>query len=68
MRWQDLETTPYDNIVHFDGEKHFANVKQLTFGGENAEGYFSFDDSKLTLQATGYGTDCDQVRTLKRVE
>ncbi|EGT48441.1 CBN-TAG-10 protein [Caenorhabditis brenneri] len=63
-RWQDLETTPYDNIVHFDGEKHLANVKQLTFGGMNAEGYFSFDNSKLTLQATGYGTDCDQIYEL----
>lgn len=41
-----------------------ANVKQLTFGGMNAEGYFSFDNSKLTLQATGYGTDCDQIYEL----
>ncbi|ULU07303.1 hypothetical protein L3Y34_018810 [Caenorhabditis briggsae] len=63
-RWQDLETDPYDNVVHFDGETHLANVKQLTFGGMNAEGYFSFDNSKLTLQATGYGTDCDQIYEL----
>ncbi|CZR14449.1 Translocation protein TolB [Caenorhabditis elegans] len=63
-RWQDLETNPYDNVVHFDGETHLANVKQLTFGGMNAEGYFSFDNSKLTLQATGYGTDCDQIYEL----
>ncbi|CAB3404287.1 unnamed protein product [Caenorhabditis bovis] len=63
-RWQDLETTPYDNIIHFDGEKHFKNVKQLTFGGMNAEGYFSFDNTKLTLQASGYGTDCDQIYEL----
>ncbi|KAF1765884.1 hypothetical protein GCK72_005837 [Caenorhabditis remanei] len=63
-RWQDLETDPYDNVVHFDGETHLANVKQLTFEGMNAEGYFSFDNSKLTLQATGYGTDCDQIYEL----
>lgn len=63
-RWQDLETSPYDNVIHFAGEKHLANVKQLTFGGMNAEGYFSFDNSKLTLQATGYGTDCDQIYEL----
>lgn len=63
-RWQDLETSPYDNVIHFDGEKHLKNVKQLTFGGENAEGYFSFDNSKLTLQATGYGTECDQIYEL----
>ena len=30
------------------GEKHFASLKQLTFGGENAEAYFSFDGTKLT--------------------
>ncbi|EPB79528.1 WD40-like protein [Ancylostoma ceylanicum] len=62
--WQDTNTTPYDGVVHFKGERHFRNVKQLTFGGQNAEGYFSFDDSKLTLQATGYGTDCDQIYEL----
>ena len=28
-------------------EVHFKNMKQLTFGGENAEAYWSFDDSKL---------------------
>ncbi|KAK6051005.1 WD40-like protein [Cooperia oncophora] len=42
VRWQDTPTTPYDNVVHFDGERHFKNVKQLTFGGENAEGYFRY--------------------------
>ncbi|KAK6737140.1 hypothetical protein RB195_019685 [Necator americanus] len=62
--WQNTTTTPYDGVVHFEGERHFKNVKQLTFGGQNAEGYFSFDDSKLTLQATGYGTDCDQIYEL----
>lgn len=62
--WQDKSTEPYDNVVHFEGERHFRNVKQLTFGGQNAEGYFSFDDTKLTLQATGYGTACDQIYEL----
>jgi hypothetical protein len=26
--------------LHFPGEKHIDNVKQITFGGQNAEGYF----------------------------
>lgn len=26
--------------IHFLMEKHLKNVKQLTFGGQNAEGYF----------------------------
>jgi hypothetical protein len=52
-----------DKLVHFEGEKHLRNVKQLTFGGANAEAYFSIDNTKLTFQASGgpYGTDCDQV-------
>ncbi|VDM54018.1 unnamed protein product [Angiostrongylus costaricensis] len=62
--WQNTITTSVDGVVHFNGERHFKNVKQLTFGGQNAEGYFSYDDSKLTLQATGYGTDCDQIYEL----
>ena len=34
-------------------ERHLRNIKQLTFGGENAEAYFSFDGKKLTFQSTG---------------
>ena len=33
------------------GEKHLANIKQLTFGGENAEAYFSFDGKQLIFQS-----------------
>ncbi len=46
------------------GEKHLANIKQLTFGGENAEAYFSYDASKLILQSTREGFDCDQIFTM----
>nr|CDJ93163.1 WD40 Beta Propeller domain containing protein [Haemonchus contortus] len=67
VRWQDTETTPYDNIVHYTGERRLKNVKQLTFRGQNAEGYFSYDDSKLTLQASGYGTTCDQLNGTARM-
>ena len=28
---------PFSDTVHFPGETHFANVRQLTFGGDNAE-------------------------------
>src|SRR6266513_1599333 len=41
-------------------EKHFRNVRQLTFGGENAEAYFSPDGTKLIYQATAGGAACDQ--------
>ncbi|HEY6006127.1 MAG TPA: hypothetical protein VIV57_24820 [Anaeromyxobacter sp.] len=42
------------------GERHLRNVRQLTFGGENAEAYFSFDGRELVFQATPEGQPCDQ--------
>ena len=47
-------------------ETHLANIKQLTFGGDNAEAYWSFDDSKLVFQAKNekWGVECDQIYTM----
>ena len=42
-------------------ERHLTNVKQLTFGGENAEAYFSFDGKDLIFQSTRDGRDCDRI-------
>src|SRR3984885_15918782 len=42
-------------------EKHLRNVHQLTFGGENAEAYFSADGKKLIFQSTRDGHGCDQI-------
>jgi Tol biopolymer transport system component len=44
----------------FDGEKHLVDVRQLTFGGENAEAYFSPDGAKLIYQSTSERGGCDQ--------
>jgi Tol biopolymer transport system component len=41
-------------------ERRLANVRQLTFGGENAEAYFSHDGRSLTFQSTRDGRACDQ--------
>ena len=51
------------NSLIYPEEVHFKNIKQLTFGGENAEAYWSFDDSKLIFQATNenWGQSCDQI-------
>src|SRR3982750_3407313 len=46
------------------GEKHLTNIKQLTFGGENAEAYFSFDGKKLSFQSKRDGRGCDQIYTM----
>ncbi len=46
----------------FPGEKHFKSIRQLTFEGENsAEGYFSFDESKIIFQSTRDSFECDQI-------
>jgi len=44
----------------FEGEKHLKDVRQLTFGGENAEAYFSPDGKKLIYQSTPERGGCDQ--------
>ncbi|MDQ2856680.1 MAG: hypothetical protein M3R68_10155 [Acidobacteriota bacterium] len=46
------------------GEKHLRNIRQLTFGGENAEAYFSADDKHLIFQSTRDGRECDQIYTM----
>jgi TolB protein len=42
------------------GERHLANIRQLTDGGENAEAYFSGDGQRLIFQSTRDGRSCDQ--------
>ncbi len=44
----------------FDGESHLSEIRQLTHGGENAEGYFSPDGRSLIFQSTPRGGGCDQ--------
>jgi TolB protein len=46
------------------GEKHLRNLRQLTFGGENAEAYFSADDKQLIFQSTRDSRQCDQIYTM----
>lgn len=45
-------------------EKHLRNVRQLTFGGQNAEAYFSADDRYLIFQHQGIDVPCDQIYTI----
>jgi Tol biopolymer transport system component len=41
-------------------ERHLQHIRQLTFGGENAEAYFSHDGKRLIFQSTRDGRSCDQ--------
>jgi len=52
------------NNLNVDGEKHLKNIKQLSFGGENAEAYFSFDGKKLIFQSKRASLKCDQIFTM----
>ncbi|MDQ5844187.1 MAG: hypothetical protein M3539_02705 [Acidobacteriota bacterium] len=45
-------------------EGHLKNIRQLTFGGENAEAYFSADGKRLIFQSTRDGRGCDQIYTM----
>ena len=44
-------------------EVHFRNVRQLTFGGDNAEAYWSYDGKSVVFQRTSMkdGIPCDQI-------
>ncbi|REJ81814.1 MAG: hypothetical protein DWQ44_07695 [Bacteroidetes bacterium] len=52
-----------DTTIHYAKEKYFKNLKQLTFGGDNAEAYFSFDSKNLIFQCTDPSKEvmCDQI-------
>jgi len=43
------------------GEVHLRNIRQLTFGGQNAEAYFSASGGLLIFQRTGPTEQCDQM-------
>ncbi|MBX7140556.1 MAG: hypothetical protein K1X63_05685 [Chitinophagales bacterium] len=48
--------------IHFPEEKHLKNVHQLTFGGDNAEAYWSFDGKSIVFQRTDHKIyTCDQI-------
>ena len=50
-----LQTIPADS-----GEGHLQNIRQLTFGGQNAEAYFSRSGRQIILQRQVSDSACDQ--------
>jgi len=42
------------------GEGHLTNIRQLTFGGQNAEAYFSRSGRQIIFQRQEADTGCDQ--------
>lgn len=53
----------YNDTLQYPEEHHFKNLRQLTFGGDNAEAYFSFDGKYVIFQRTDpkNGIMCDQI-------
>jgi Tol biopolymer transport system component len=51
-------------VAPLKGESRLSNIRQLTFGGENAEAYFSFDGARLAFQAAKTLGSCDQIYTM----
>src|SRR6187401_2634781 len=51
------------DTIQYPEETHLKNVQQLTFGGDNAEAYFSFDSKWIIFQRTNpkEGIMCDEM-------
>lgn len=63
----EIQKNKYDaskDTLRYNGEKHLRNIRQLTFGGNNAEAYWSFDDNQLIFQSDWsalHNQGCDQI-------
>jgi TolB protein len=53
--------TSVDKGLLFPSEaRHLRNIRQLSFGGQNAEAYFSPDGNHLIFQSQRGGSKCDE--------
>ena len=53
-----------DDPLRDPREKHLRHVTQLTFGGQNAEAYFSYHGKRLIFMSTREPFACDQIFTM----
>jgi TolB protein len=67
---EETDTSADSTVVSIDtttfrypGEKHLANIRRLTWGGDNAEAYWSFDQQMLVFQSnySQWDVKCDQI-------
>ncbi len=61
---QPVHSTSFQaDSIRYPEEKHFKNLRQLTFGGDNAEAYWSFDSKMVSFQSNNkkWGLSCDQI-------
>ncbi|MDD7915078.1 TolB family protein [Polaribacter ponticola] len=57
------ETKKWKGGLIYPEEKHFKSIQQVTFGGDNAEAYWSFDDKQIIFQSNNkdWNVGCDQM-------
>lgn len=53
-----------DDPLRDPHETHLRHIRQLTFGGQNAEAYFSYDGRRLIFMSTREPYQCDQIFTM----
>jgi Tol biopolymer transport system component len=56
-----IERPAPKKVAASEGEPHLQDLQQLTFEGENAEAYWSFDGKQLTMQARFGDMGCDRI-------
>lgn len=51
-----------DTLIYPE-ENYFKRIRQITFGGDNAEAYWSWDDKQMIFQSNNnaWGMECDQM-------
>jgi len=47
---ETAQNTAPDILLIYPEETHFKSLRQVTFGGDNAEAYWRFDDQQLLFQ------------------
>ena len=61
----DITTDKTERVssLIFPEEVHFKSLRQITFGGDNAEAYWSFDDKQIVFQSNNkkWNVSCDQM-------
>ena len=57
---QAIPAPPAAAAASDSGERHLRNIRQLTFGGQNAEAYFSRSGRQIIFQRQESDSGCDQ--------
>ena len=58
------QSAPEARDLALPEEVHLKNLRQLTFGGDNAEAYWSFSGDRLIFQTNHAPYKCDQIEVM----